>query len=64
MQRTQCYQKINTIGQTRIYQKQDSYIQQYIQRQRIWMKVSQCSIENEEAILDALKCFKMIKDDF
>ena len=21
-------------------------------------------IENEEAILDALKCFKMIKDDF
>ena len=28
------------------------------------MKVSQCSIENEEAILDALKCFKMIKDDF
>ena len=64
MQRTQCYQKINTIGQTRTYQKQDSYIQQYIQRQRIWMKVSQCSIEKEEAILDALKCFKMIKDDF
>ena len=27
-------------------------------------KVSQCSIEKEEAILDALKCFKMIKDDF
>ena len=27
-------------------------------------KVPQCSIENEEAILDALKCFKMIKDDF
>ncbi len=57
MQRTQCYQKINTIGQTRTYQKQDSYIQQYIQRQRIWMKVPQCSIEKEEAILDVLKCF-------
>ena len=27
-------------------------------------KVSQCSIEKEEAILDALKCFKMIKDGF
>ena len=27
-------------------------------------KVPQCSIEKEEAILDALKCFKMIKDDF
>ena len=64
MQRTQCYQKINTIGQTRTYQKQDSYIQQYIQRQRIWMKVPQCSIEKEEAILDALKHFKMIKDGF
>ena len=64
MQRTQCYQKINTVGQTRTYQKQDSYIQQYIQRQRIWMKVPQCSIEKEEAILDALKCFKMIKDGF
>ena len=51
MQRTQCYQKINTIEQTRTYQKQDSYIQQYIQRQRIWMKVPQCSIEKEEAIL-------------
>ena len=27
-------------------------------------KVPQCSIEKEEAILDALKCFKMIKDGF
>ena len=25
---------------------------------------STCSIEKEEAILDALKCFKMIKDGF
>ena len=48
----------------RTNKKQDSYIQQYIQRQRIWMKVPQCSIEKEEAILDALKCFKMIKDGF
>ena len=30
VRRTQCYQKINTIEQTRTYQKQDSYIQQYI----------------------------------
>ena len=27
-------------------------------------KVPQCSIEKEEAILDALKYFKMIKDGF
>ena len=27
-------------------------------------KVPQCSIEKEEAILDALKCFKIIKDGF
>ena len=27
-------------------------------------KVTQCSIEKEEAILDALKCFKMFKDGF
>jgi len=27
-------------------------------------KVPQCSIEKEEAIFDALKCFKMIKDGF
>lgn len=27
-------------------------------------KVSQCPIEKEEAILDALKYFKMIKDGF
>ena len=27
-------------------------------------KVPQCSIEKEEAILDALKYYKIIKDDF
>ena len=28
------------------------------------LKISKCPIENEEAILDVLKYFKMIKDGF